>query len=177
VHASEFTDERTQARPITGLMLAWHLGFERLATAATGALMQDEMVDVHLDGRPFDHLMGVVRLKRYREFICASKGILKMEQNFNSFIALHQEKYLNDFLEELSLHLKQKIRLETLITLYFNRSGSLSETSSEIIYFLDTEGLSASDRQTLADIVQAVTAMNIKSKEGKPIRARLKGRK
>jgi hypothetical protein len=42
---------------------------------------------------------------------------------------------------------------------------------------VDTKGLSASERQTLADIVQAVTAMNIKSKEGKPIRARLKGRK
>jgi hypothetical protein len=49
------------------------------------------------------------------------------------------------------------------------------ETSSEIIYFLDTEGLSTSDRQTLADIAQAVTAMNIKSQEGKPMRARLKG--
>jgi len=100
-----------------------------------------------------------------------------MEKIFNSFLTLHREKSLNSFLEELSLHLKQKINLKTLITLYFNRSGSLTETSSEIIYFLDIEGLSVSDRQTLADIVQAVTAMNIKSKEGKPIRARLKGRK
>ena len=100
-----------------------------------------------------------------------------MEQNFNPFLTLHQEEYLNVFLDELSVYLKQKISLETLITLFFNRSGSLAETSSEIIYFLDTEGLSTSDRQTLADIVQAVTAMNIKSQEGKPIRARLKGRK
>ena len=96
-----------------------------------------------------------------------------MEKSFNSFLTLYREKALNYFLEELSLHLKQKISLDTLITLYFNRSGSLAETASEIIYFLDTEGLSASDRQTLADIVQAVTAMNIKSKDGKPIRARL----
>ena len=100
-----------------------------------------------------------------------------MEQGFNSFLTLYREKYLNVFLDELSVHLKQKISLETLITLYFNRSGSMAETSSEIIYFLDTKGLSASDRQTLADIVQAVNAMNIKSKEGKPTRARLKGRK
>ena len=35
---------------------------------------------------------------------------------------------------------------------------------------------SASDRQTLADIVQAVNSMNIKSKEGKPTRVRFKGR-
>ena len=99
-----------------------------------------------------------------------------MEQDFNSFLTLHRGKALNTFLDELSVHLKQKISLETLMTLYFNRSGSLAETSSEIIYFLDTKGLSASDRQTLEDIVQAVTAMHIKSKEGKPIRVRLKGR-
>ncbi len=100
-----------------------------------------------------------------------------MEQSFNSFVTLHHEKALNAFLDELSVHLKQKISLETLITLYFNRSGSLAETSSEIIYFLDTQGLSASDRQTLADIVLAVNAMNIQSKEGKPTRVRFKGRK
>jgi len=100
-----------------------------------------------------------------------------MEQGFNSFLTLYREKYLNAFLDELSVHLKQKISLETLLTLYFNRSGSMAETSSEIIYFLDTQGLSASDRQTLADIVQAVNAMNVKSKEGKPTRVRFKGGK
>jgi len=117
-----------------------------------------------------------VRVLSCKAFICASKGVLKMEQSFNAFLTLHREKALKAFFDELSVHLQQKISLETLITLYFNRSGSLAETSSEIIYFLDTKGLSASDRQTLADIVQAVTAMNIKSKEGKPIRVRLKGR-
>ncbi len=99
-----------------------------------------------------------------------------MEQSFLSFVTLDQERALKVFFDELSVHLRQKISLETLITLYFNRSGSLAETSSEIIYFLDTKGLSASDRQTLADIVQAVNAMNIKSKEGKPTRVRFKGR-
>ncbi len=99
-----------------------------------------------------------------------------MEQSFLSFVTLDQERALKAFFDELSAHLKQKINLETLITLYFNRSGSLAETSSEIIYFLDTKGLSTSDRQTLADIVQAVNAMNIKSKEGKPTRVRFKGR-
>ena len=64
MHAAEFTDQGTQAWPIAGLMLAWHLGFERLATAATGALMQNEMVDVHLDRWQFDHLMSVVRFRR-----------------------------------------------------------------------------------------------------------------
>jgi hypothetical protein len=98
-----------------------------------------------------------------------------MEQNFNPFLTSHLEGYLNSFFNELSSHLKQKISLETFITLFFYRSGSIAETSSEIIYFLDTEGLSTSDRQTLADIAQAVTAMNIKSQEGKPMRARLKG--
>jgi hypothetical protein len=99
-----------------------------------------------------------------------------MEQNFNPFLIPHLEGYLNSFFDELSSHLKQKISLEALLALFFNRSGSIAETSSEIIYFLGTERLSTSDRQTLADITQAVTAMNIKSQEGKPIRVRLKGR-
>ena len=99
-----------------------------------------------------------------------------MEQSFLSFVTLDQKRALKAFFDELSAHLNQKVSLETLVSLYFNRSGSLAETSSGIIYFLDTKGLSASDRQILADIVQAVNAMNIKSKEGKPTCVRFKGR-
>jgi hypothetical protein len=59
VHAGECTNERRQARAITRLMLAGYLGFERPSTAATGALMQDAMLDGPLDRWQLDNLMGV----------------------------------------------------------------------------------------------------------------------
>ena len=63
VHASELAHQGDQTRPITGLMGAWHLGFEGASTATTGALMKEEMLDVHLDRWQFKHLMGVVGLE------------------------------------------------------------------------------------------------------------------
>jgi hypothetical protein len=59
MHAGELANECRQARAITALMGAGYLGFESPSTAATGALMQDEMLDVHLDRWQFDHLVGV----------------------------------------------------------------------------------------------------------------------
>ena len=74
MHAGEFTNERRQARAITRLMLAGYLGFERAATAATGALMQDEMLNIHRDRWQLNHLMGVVRRKRHQLAVAAGTG-------------------------------------------------------------------------------------------------------
>ena len=74
VHASELAHEGGQARSITGLMRAGYLGFEGASTAATGALVQDEMVDVHLDRWQLNDLMGVVRCKRHELAVTAGTG-------------------------------------------------------------------------------------------------------
>ena len=57
----KFGDPDSQTRPVaTGVCLG-QLGFELLATGRTGALVQDEVVDLEGDRRQLDHLMGVVR--------------------------------------------------------------------------------------------------------------------
>jgi hypothetical protein len=50
MHAGEFTDQGPQAGPITGLMLAWYLRFELSSTSLALTLLEDEGVDLHLDG-------------------------------------------------------------------------------------------------------------------------------
>jgi hypothetical protein len=60
VHAGEFSDERGQARAITGLMRAGHLRFEDAATSRTRALLENKMMDLHLDRWHLNHLMGVI---------------------------------------------------------------------------------------------------------------------
>lgn len=85
------------------------------------------------------------------------------------------ENFLVAFWAALSIHLKQKVSFETLIALFFNRSGSCTETPLEKIYWIDTQGLSVSNELILGDIVQAVTAMNIKCR-GKTVRVRMKRR-
>jgi hypothetical protein len=42
------------------------LGFELFATGGTGALVQDEVVDLECDRWQLDHLMGVVRGQGYQ---------------------------------------------------------------------------------------------------------------
>jgi hypothetical protein len=55
-------------------MGAGYLGFECTATAATGTLLQDKMLDVHLDSWQFDDLMGVVRRKRDEFAVATGTG-------------------------------------------------------------------------------------------------------
>ena len=74
MHAGEFTNERRQARTIPRLMLAGYLGFARPPTAAAGALLQDEMLDVQLDRWQLDYLVGVVRFQRHELAVAASTG-------------------------------------------------------------------------------------------------------
>ena len=60
MHAGEFRDQGTEAGSITGLMGTWHLCFELPATSLAVALLEDAMVNVHLDRRQLDDVMSVV---------------------------------------------------------------------------------------------------------------------
>src|ERR1043165_5329715 len=81
MHAGECADQGTQARAIAGLMFTWHLGFEVSATALALALLEHEVVDVHLDRWQFNHLMSVVRGQGYELAIAkaAGAGLNKMD--------------------------------------------------------------------------------------------------
>src|SRR5205823_7915324 len=74
MHTGAFANERWQARAIPRRILTGSLGFACAATAATGALMQDERLDVHRDGWQLNHLMGVVRRERHQLAVAAGTG-------------------------------------------------------------------------------------------------------
>ena len=74
MHAGQCTDQGAQARAITGLLWAWHLRFELSSTALAVALLEDEMVDFHLDRWQLDHLMGVIGAQRDHVAMAAGTG-------------------------------------------------------------------------------------------------------
>jgi hypothetical protein len=58
---SHFAHERTESGPIARGMLRRHLGFMPAAALRTPALVQHPVRHLHLNGRPFQHLMCGVR--------------------------------------------------------------------------------------------------------------------
>ena len=81
MRAGECSDEGAQARAIPGLMLAWHLRFELPATSLALALLEDEMVDLHLDGRQLDDLMGVIGCQRDQVAMATRTGAGRNEMD------------------------------------------------------------------------------------------------
>jgi hypothetical protein len=83
------------------------------------------------------------------------------------------ENALMSFLACLCGLLNEKISQECLLKLLFERSGGCLETSSEMIYWVNTAGLSLSYRETLVKIVEGICAMNLTCR-GKFIRVCLR---
>ena len=95
------------------------------------------------------------------------------KQTIMSIRTLLLENALVSFLAALCATLDEKISQECLLKLLFERSGSCLETASEIIYWVNTAGLSVTYRETLGKIAEGLCAMNLMS-QGKPIRVRLR---
>ena len=95
------------------------------------------------------------------------------KQDIMTFRTLLLENLLIAFFSILLPSLSQKISIDLFIELFFKRSGSFAETTYAIIYYLNTEGLSATYKKALSEITQKITKMNIKCR-GKPIHLRLK---
>ena len=55
----------------------------------------------------------------------------------------------------------------------FERSGAYLETAAEIVYWVNTAGLSLPYRRLLAEVVEGLCAMEVRE-QGKPIRVYLK---
>lgn len=96
------------------------------------------------------------------------------KQSIMTFRTLLLENLLISFFALLLPSITQNISTDLLIEIFFKRSGSFAETSSVIIYWINTEGLSANYKKTLSEIAEGITKMNIKCR-GKPIQLRLKG--
>jgi hypothetical protein len=64
------------------------------------------------------------------------------------------------------------VSLECVLSLLFERSGARLETASEIVYWVNTTGLSLSYRRLLGEVVNGLGAMDLRQ-QGKPIRVGL----
>src|SRR5262249_13893954 len=69
--------------------------------------------------------------------------------------------------------LQTKVSLEMLLHLLFERSGARMETNSQVVYWVNTAGLSVPYRRVLTEIVNGLCALDVRD-QGKPIGVRLK---
>jgi hypothetical protein len=83
------------------------------------------------------------------------------------------ENMLRAFMVALLATLHTKVSLQQVLRLLFERSGSRMETPSQVVYWVNTTGLSLSNRRLLREIVEGLCAMDLQEK-GKPIHVRLK---
>jgi len=97
------------------------------------------------------------------------------KQTIMTWRTLLLENLLMTFLGMLCGHLQSPVSLECLLTLFFERSGSRMETVSEVVYWVNTTGLSLPKWRLIAKIVDGLNAMGLKD-QGKSIHLRLKDR-
>jgi hypothetical protein len=97
------------------------------------------------------------------------------KQSIMTFRTLLLENTLDTFLAAVCALLTTTVSLQMLLSVLFERSGGRIETPSELLYWLNTEGLSLANRRLLAQLVEALCAMNFKH-QGKPIRVQLRDR-
>jgi len=83
------------------------------------------------------------------------------------------ENTFRAFLSALLVTLQTKVSLEMLLHLLFEPSGARMETNSQVVYWVNTAGLSVPYRRLLTEIVNGLGAMDVRD-QGKPIGVRLK---
>jgi hypothetical protein len=83
------------------------------------------------------------------------------------------ENALMAFMAALVTHLQSKVSVACVLSLLFERSGACLETASEIVYWLNTTGVSLPYRRLLKEVVDGLCAMDLRA-QGKPIRIGLK---
>ena len=83
------------------------------------------------------------------------------------------ENALMAFMALLLAPLKTKGSLDCLLTILFARSGCRVETDSQVIYWINTAGLSVPYHRLLKEVIDGLGAMDLRQ-QGKPIRMCLK---
>jgi hypothetical protein len=95
------------------------------------------------------------------------------KQTIMTIRTLLLENTLRAFLVTLLATLQTKVSLERVLSLLFERSGARMETLSQVVYWVNTTGLSLPNRRLLREIVEGLCAMDLQD-QGKPIHVRLK---
>ena len=95
------------------------------------------------------------------------------KQTIMTFRTLLLENALTSFMAVLLGTLNLKVSLECILRILFERSGSRLETDSQVMYWVNTTGLSASYQRLLTAVVDGFCQMDLRV-QGKAIRVRLK---
>jgi hypothetical protein len=95
------------------------------------------------------------------------------KQTIMTIRTLLLENLLRAFMAALLATLQTKVSLQQVLSLLFERCGSRLETPSQVVYRVNTGGLSLANRRLLREIVEGLCAMDLQEK-GKPIHVRLK---
>ncbi len=94
-------------------------------------------------------------------------------QTIMTIRTLFLENMLRAFLAALLAMLPIQVSLEQVLSLLFARRGARMETPSQVLYWVNTAGLSQANRRLLGTIVEGLGAMDLQV-QGKPIHVRLK---
>jgi len=131
------------------------------------AVLDKELEDAH---HTQDHLaeqvqaLGPTRERADRDF---------RKQTIMTVRTLLLENALRAFMIALLGLLQTKVSLEMILHLLFERSGARMETNSQVVYWVNTAGLSVPYRRVLTEIVNGLCALDVRD-QGKPICVRLK---
>src|SRR5262249_16226259 len=71
------------------------------------------------------------------------------------------ENALLSFMAGLLVFLKTKVSLDCLLKLLFERSGARMETAPQVVYWINTTGLSVPYHRLLAEVVDGLCAMDL----------------
>jgi hypothetical protein len=95
------------------------------------------------------------------------------KQTIMTIRTLLLENMLRAFMAALLAMLHTQVSLERVLCLLFERCGARMETPSQVVYWVNTAGLSLANRRLLSAIVEGLCAMSLQE-WGKPIHIRLK---
>ena len=95
------------------------------------------------------------------------------KQTIMTMRTLLLENALMAFMVALCEHLPSKVSLDCILRILFERSGARMETVSQVVYWVNTAGVSLPYRRLLAEVVEGLCAMELRD-QGKPIRVYLK---
>jgi hypothetical protein len=95
------------------------------------------------------------------------------KQTIMTIRTLLLENALTSFMAVLFGLLTMKMSLDCLLKILFERSGARVVTDSQVIYWVNTAGLSGPYHRRLVEIVAGLCAMDLRY-QGKPVQVRLK---
>ena len=95
------------------------------------------------------------------------------QQTIRTVRTLWLEHMLNAFMAVLVGTRQTKVSLEQGLPLLFERSGARMETNSQVVYWVNTTGLSVPYRRVLTQLVEGLCTMDLRE-QGKPIRVCLR---